>query len=81
MSGALPGPRPLLKRIVLQHPNGLSQILGTSVEQPAAFLELQRATIDGQSLPINLVRVTPRAYIYTVVQKPAGLGTFHEQQR
>jgi hypothetical protein len=81
MSEPLPGPAPTLKRLVLRHPNGLHQILGVSVEQPASFLELHRATVDGATVPINLVAAKPRFYLFTVVQKPEGLGTFHEQQR
>lgn len=81
MIDPLPGPAPHEKRIVLRHPSGLYQILGASVEQPAAFLELHRATVDGQSVPINLVASKPRYYLFTVVQKPEGLGTFHQQPR
>lgn len=78
---ALPALTPLTKRIVLKHPSGLWQILGASVEQPEAFLALHRADVDGQDLPINLIAARPRYYLFTVVQKPAGLGTFHEDQR
>lgn len=78
---ALPGPTPIHKRIVLRHPNGMHQILGATVEQPASFLQLARVDIDGESVSINLVAAKPRFYLFTVVEKPAGLGTFHEQQR
>lgn len=78
---ALPGPSRLEKRIVLKHPNGLHQILGATIEQPASFLQLARADVDGQSVPINLVASKPRYYLFTVLQKPEGLGTFDAQQR
>jgi hypothetical protein len=77
----LPGPAPSWKRLVLRHPDGLHQILGASVEQPESFLAMARADVDGQSVAINLVAAKPRYYLFTVVQKPEGLGTFHEQQR
>lgn len=70
-----------MKRIVLKHPNGLYQIIGASPEQPASFLTLQRATVDGQDMPINLVASKPRYYLFTVPMKPAGLGTFDARQQ
>lgn len=82
MSSILPDLAITEKRVVLRHPNGLHQILGVSLEQPPSFLELQRATVDGLSLPINLVAAKPRYYLFTIVQPPATIGgTLHEQQR
>jgi len=74
-------PEPLTKRMVLRHTSGLHQILGTCTEQPAAFLPLMRADVDGVPVAINLIASKPRYYLYAVVEKPAGLGHFHPEQR
>lgn len=72
-----------MKRVVLKHPSGLHQILGTTDEQPDAFAGPEAGiTINGERVAVNLVAAKPRFYLYTVVQAPMKrVDEFHTQQR
>lgn len=68
------------KRIVLQRPDGIFQILGVANEQPDDLLPL--TCDDGTQGPINLVASKRTFYLYRMVQSPSEtMKTFHERQQ
>lgn len=71
-------PAPQIRRIVLRHPSGLHQILGANDQQPEAFGVV---TLNGKLTALSLIAAKPRYYLFTIVDKPEGLGQFHSEQR
>ncbi len=57
------------KRVVVQHPSGLWQILDAVEEQPPDLVEARFSlgTIRERLVPLNLVAVKPRYYLFRVV--------------
>ena len=70
---------PPTRRIVLQHPDGLMQILGHAPTQPPEVMALP---IEGaEPLVVNLVAVKPRYYLYKPMLEKPGLLKFNEHQQ
>lgn len=60
-----------MKRIVLQHPSGLMQILGVVDEQPVALLPAEAGVrINGEPAALNLVAAKRSYFLYKPLMAP-----------
>lgn len=67
------------KRVVLVCEDGVDQILGLSISQPAEVLYIPLG--NEMVMPINLFKATPRAYFYREISAPVGFGSFNPNQQ
>lgn len=69
------------KRVVLEHPNGIMQIMGIAKDPPVVATDQPFVAL-GRSIPFaSLVRVTPRMAVYREPMTPTSYSSFHEAQK
>lgn len=77
----MPEERVVGKRIVLEHANGMMQILGWVPDQPADYIGPEAGvTINGQPVALNLITSKRTYHLYRRLMLP-GVPTFDPRQR